>query len=204
MNVMADGRLRHRGSIAYGPARHSGRSEESMARAGVVRKFQTPSLFPGLTVAETILLASRRGRIPSPAVRTHEVAVPEPVVTLCRATGLDRHLDEPGTSLSHGLKQALELAAAIAGWPDLLLLDEPTAGLTAQEREVVGGVLRSLVADHGRTVVLIEHDLDFVDGLADRIVVLQDGRVLAIGSTSDIKRDESVRDGYLGLTGATA
>ncbi len=206
MSVMSDGRMRYQGTIGYSVGRelsHRGSSVNSLARAGVMRKFQTPSLFAGLTVAETILLASRRGRLPSVWRRTSAIAVPAPVVALCEATGLDRHLDDPGTSLSHGLKQALELAATVAAWPDVLLLDEPTAGLTTQERALIGRVLRQLVSEHGRTVVLIEHDFDFVDELADRIVVLQDGRVLKVGSTSEIKRDESVREGYLGVTGVS-
>jgi branched-chain amino acid transport system permease protein len=207
LSVMADGRLRHQGTVSYAGAprlAHRGAPVDALARAGVLRKPQTPSLFKGLTAGETILLASRRGRVPSPFRRTTEVAVPVPVVALCQATGLDRHLDEPGTALAHGLKQALELAATIAAWPEVLLLDEPTAGLTAHERALVGDVLRGLVREHERTVVLIEHDLDFVDGLADRIVVLRDGTVLAVGSTAEIRRDESVREGYLGVTGATA
>ncbi|MBO0701459.1 MAG: ATP-binding cassette domain-containing protein [Candidatus Dormibacteraeota bacterium] len=207
MAVMSDGRMPHQGTVTYsvdGVAGHRGRSVSALARGGVVRKFQTPSLFRGLTVAETILLASGRGRLPSLLHRTAAIAVPEPVLRLCEATGLDRHLEDRGTDLSHGLKQALELAATIAAWPDVLLLDEPTAGLTGHERSVIGGVLRTLVDEHRRTVVLIEHDLDFVDELADRIAVLQDGRVLAVGSTSEIKDDTSVREGYLGVTGATA
>jgi ABC-type branched-subunit amino acid transport system ATPase component len=207
MSVMSDGRMRYQGSVTYdvgGAVSHRGASVNALARAGIVRKFQTPNLFSGLTVAETILLASSRGRIPSLLHRTAGIEVPEPVVALCRATGLEQHLDDRASSLAHGLKQALELAAAIAAWPEVLLLDEPTAGLTAQERGLIGDVLRRLVTEHGRTVVLIEHDFDFVDELADRIVVLQDGRVLAVGSTSEIKHDESVRAGYLGVTGATA
>ena len=204
LSVLSDGRLKYEGHVSYNtrrPAVHRGSSVNSLARSGVMRKFQTPSLFAGLTVAETILLATCRGRIPSVIRRTGDVEVPQPVMDLCRATGLDQHLDTRGSDLPHGLKQALELAATIAAWPEVMLLDEPTAGLTTQERGVIGGILRNLVSDHGRTVVLIEHDFDFVDELADRIVVLQDGRVLAVGSTSEIKQDEAVREGYLGLTG---
>jgi branched-chain amino acid transport system permease protein len=207
LSVLSDGKMRYRGSISYrveSSPSHRGASVSALARAGIVRKFQTPSLFSGLTVAETIMLAGRRGRVPSLLRRTSEIAVPEPVIALCRATGLDRHLDERGTSLAHGLKQALELAASIAAWPDVLLLDEPTVGLTAQERSLIGAVLKDLVEEHGRTIVLIEHDFDFVDELADRIVVLQDGRVLKVGSTSEVKDDTAVREGYLGVTGRSA
>ena len=207
LSVLSDGKMRYQGSIRYSvesSPRHRGASVDALARAGVVRKFQTPSLFSGLTVAETILLAGRRGRVPSLLRRTSEIGVPEPVIELCRTTGLDQHLDERGTSLAHGLKQALELAATIAAWPDVLLLDEPTAGLTTQERSLIGAVLKDLVEEHGRTIVLIEHDFDFVDELAHRIVVLQDGRVLKVGSTSEVKDDSAVREGYLGLTGRTA
>jgi branched-chain amino acid transport system permease protein len=207
LSVLSDGKMRYQGSISYGLAsspRHRGASVNALARAGIMRKFQTPSLFSGLTVGETILLAAGRGRIPSLLRRTSEIAVPEPVIELCRATGLDQHLDERGTSLGHGLKQALELAATIAAWPDVLLLDEPTAGLTTQERSLIGAVLKDLVREHDRTIVLIEHDFDFVDELADRIVVLQDGRVLKVGSTSEVRHDSAVGEAYLGLTGRSA
>jgi branched-chain amino acid transport system permease protein len=205
MSVISDGKMRYQGTVTYDlehPIQHRGKQPHQLARAGVMRKFQTPSLFSGLTVAETILLASKQGRIPSLFHRTAEIEVPEPVLALCKASGVDQHLDERGPSLAHGLKQALELAAIIAAWPEVLLLDEPTAGLTSHERETIGQILRELVKKHRKTVMLIEHDFDFVDNLADRIVVLQDGQVLAVGSTAEIKHDDAVREGYLGVTGA--
>jgi branched-chain amino acid transport system permease protein len=203
MALVGDGTMQHDGSIRFeldGLSAHRGRSVDHLARRGVIRKFQTPSLFESLTVAETLLLARHRGRLPSLWRRTSSIEVPAVVVELCQLTGLDRHLNVRASALPHGLQQALELAATVAAWPDLLLLDEPTAGLTAQERRVVGEVLRRLSREQGRTVVLIEHDLDFVDELADRVVVLQDGVVLADGSADEIKRSETVRQSYLGVS----
>jgi branched-chain amino acid transport system permease protein len=203
MALIGDGTMRHGGSIRFGlhgVDTHRGRTVDRLARSGVIRKFQTPSLFESLTVAETLLLARHRGRLPSLWRRTRRIEVPGAVVELCHLSGLDRHLDVPAAALPHGLQQALELAATVAAWPDLLLLDEPTAGLTVQERRVVGEVLRRLSREQGRTILLIEHDLDFVDELADRVVVLQDGGVLADGSTDEIKRSERVRWSYLGVS----
>jgi len=203
MTLVGDGTMRYGGTIRFdleGVRDHRGCAVDRLARQGVIRKFQTPSLFESLTVAETLLLARHRGRLPSPWRRTRAIEVPAAVVELCRLTGLDRHLNVRASALPHGLQQALELAATVAAWPDLLLLDEPTAGLTAQERRVVGDVLRRLSRHQGRTIVLIEHDLDFVDELADRVVVLQDGAVLADGSAEEIKRSERVRQSYLGVS----
>jgi len=203
MALIGDGTMRHGGSIRFqldGLSVHRGRTVDHLARRGVIRKFQTPSLFESLTVAETLLLARHRGQLPSLWRRTRRIEVPGAAVELCRLSGLDRHLDVRASALPHGLQQALELAATVAAWPELLLLDEPTAGLTAQERRVVGEVLRHLSREQGRTILLIEHDLEFVDELADRVVVLQDGGVLADGSSDEIKRSETVRRGYLGAS----
>jgi branched-chain amino acid transport system permease protein len=198
--VLADGTLRARGTVRYELGRsapHRRRPPHRIARYGVARKFQAPQLFASLTVAEAILLARRNGRLPSLWRRTRHVAVGPPVLDIIAATGLEGRDNDLTTTLAHGLKQGVEIAGAVAGRPQVLLLDEPTAGLTGPEREVVGAVLRRLVGN-GMTVVLIEHDLDFVNQIADRVVVLHEGRIIENGTPEAVSNSAVVREAYLG------
>ena len=201
LNVLTDGKLPARGSISYffhrGEVIRKGQPIHRIARAGVARKFQIPHLFDSLTVAETILLASRKGRIPSLWRRTREIPVARSVLDIVGATGLDGREDTPSPALAHGLKQGLELAAAVSVRPELLLLDEPTAGLTSNERHVIGDVFRRLV-DSGMTIVLIEHDLDFVARVADRVIVLHGGKVVESGTPAEVSASSVVREAYVG------
>jgi branched-chain amino acid transport system permease protein len=119
------------------------------------------------------------------------------VLDVVEATGLTDRDNDLGGTLAHGLKQGLELAAAVASRPQVLLLDEPTAGLTTAEREVIGSVLRRLVGA-GMTVVLIEHDLDFVYQVADRVAVLHEGRIIEQGTPAEVANSTVVRQAYLG------
>lgn len=111
--------------------------------------------------------------------------------------GLQGRDHEKSTSLAHGLKQGLEIAASVASRPQVLLLDEPTAGLTHNERAVVGTVLQRL-ARGGMTIILIEHDLDFVNRIADRVVVLHEGRIIEDGTPAEVSNSDVVREAYLG------
>jgi branched-chain amino acid transport system permease protein len=106
-------------------------------------------------------------------------------------------MDDRADTLAHGFAQGLEMAMAVATSPRVVFMDEPTAGLTSHERSVVGEILRSLTAS-GITVVLIEHDLDFVEQVADRIAVLHDGQILETGIPADVVKSRLVRDAYLG------
>jgi branched-chain amino acid transport system permease protein len=201
LNVLTDGKLPARGSIEYflhaGEVPRRGKAIHRLARAGIARKFQIPHLFDSLTVAETILLASRKGRIPSLWRRTKSIPVAKSVLDIVEATGLDGREDVPSPALAHGLKQGLELAAAVSVRPELLLLDEPTAGLTSNERHVIGDVFRRLV-EAGMTIVLIEHDLDFVARVADRVIVLHGGRVVESGTPAEVSASAVVREAYVG------
>jgi branched-chain amino acid transport system permease protein len=200
MSLLADGMPRIHGEIRYdlgSSAPHRRRPPHLIARSGVSRKFQAPQLFAGLTVAETILLAATNGRMPSLWRRTRDIAVGPPVVDIIEATGIEGREAQFATTLAHGLKQGLEIAGSVASRPQVLLLDEPTAGLTGHEREVIGRVLRRLV-DGGMTIVLIEHDLDFVKQIADRIVVLHEGRIIEDGTPSVVSNSAVVREAYLG------
>ena len=201
MNVLTDGGLGYRGEIRLAltkGCRHRGAPAHRLARAGLSRKFQTPALFPTLSGIETILLATHNGRCPSLWRSTREVDVPPAVLRIVDATGLQVHLQRPVSELAHGLKQGLDIAAAMAGRPEVLLLDEPTAGLVASERELIGGLLRQL-RDAGVTIVLVEHDLDFVGRVADRIAVLDEGRVVICDVPAAVVQSAPVREAYLGL-----
>jgi branched-chain amino acid transport system permease protein len=201
LNVLTDGKLSARGSISFflhdGEVVRKGRPIHRIARAGVARKFQIPHLFDSLTVAETILLASRKGRLPSLWRRTKTIPVARSVLDIVAATGLDGREDTPSPVLAHGLKQGLELAAAVSVRPEVLLLDEPTAGLTSNERHVIGDVFRRLV-EAGMTIVLIEHDLDFVARVADRVIVLHGGKVVESGTPAEVSASAVVREAYVG------
>lgn len=200
IGVLTDGQLRYRGGVEFlvsEDTRHDGQPPESIARRGIVRKFQIPSLFPSLTVAEHILLATAKGRWPSMWRRTREIDVSPVVEAVCAASGLAGRMDDRADTLAHGFAQGLEMAMAVATGPRVVFMDEPTAGLTSRERSVVGGILRSLTAC-GMTVVLVEHDLDFVEQVADRIAVLHDGQILEAGIPSDVVKSPIVRDAYLG------
>jgi branched-chain amino acid transport system permease protein len=202
LNVLTDGRMGHHGVIELNLSRsikQKGAAPFRLVRAGLGRKFQTPALFPALSAVETMILATRRGKLPSCIRRTKDIAVPASVQRLFDVAGLQPHLHRPARELAHGLKQGLDLATAIAAKPDVLLLDEPTAGLTANEREKIGEVIQHLVRDAGVTVILIEHDLDFVLRLADRIAVLHDGRVIECGSPDIVSHSQVVREAYVGV-----
>jgi branched-chain amino acid transport system permease protein len=134
----------------------------------------------------------------SPLSRAETLALPQAVLDILRMTGLDALLAEPARLLSHGQKQALELAMVVALEPRLVLLDEPTAGLTKAERTTIGTVLKGLAADLGIAVVLVEHDLDFVREISSRIVVLHQGRLVLDGTVEEVVGSALVRTIYAG------
>ena len=178
--------------------RLSGMSPRALVRAKVGRNFQSPNLFDDLTVAETMMVAQRAGRLPSPWRRSREVVLPHAAHAAMVAAGLVGRGDERVRDLSHGSKKALELAATLALDPHLLLLDEPTAGLTAEERSRVGELLREIVTDYEVTLVIIEHDFEFVQRIATRMAVLHDGFVVLEGPTDEVAGSELLREIYLG------
>ena len=118
---------------------------------------------------------------------------------MINATGLDKKLGIEARHLSHGDKQALELAMVLALEPSVLLLDEPTAGLTKPERALIGQILVQLVREHKLSVLLVEHDLDFVRDISSRVIVLHQGRVVLDGSVSDVVGSDLVRKIYAGV-----
>jgi branched-chain amino acid transport system permease protein len=199
MNVITDASDHASGRITLGGRVVNGQPPDRIARLGVGRTFQGTALMETYTVADSLFVASQAGRAPSVWRRTTEVKVPEFVATLAGYTELDQTLDVRVADLSHGKRQALELCMAMALHPRLLFLDEPTAGLTHDERNEVGQLLRELVG-RGLGVVLIEHDLEFVRRITDRVAVLHRGEVLAEGGVDEIADSPLVREIYLGAS----
>ncbi|MBA3450312.1 MAG: ABC transporter ATP-binding protein [Chloroflexia bacterium] len=161
------------------------KSPQAISRLGLVRSFQTPRVFASMTVLDHVLLASRERT--DAGERAHDALV---------RVGLLERRAVLGSDLAHGEKKRLELAMALAMRPRLILLDEPTAGMNAHETEDIAGIVRQ--AAGSATVVVIEHDIDFVRGIADTVTVLHKGMVLREGTIADIEQDDDVRRVYLG------
>jgi branched-chain amino acid transport system permease protein len=198
VRCIADGQERTAGAIAVG-GRAIGRSApDVIVGLGVGRKFQGASVFGSLTVGECLKIAAWKGRLPSVWRQRPTVALPREAIEVVERLGLDAVWNVPARDVSHGQRQALELAMVLALEPSVLMLDEPTAGLTAAERAAVGGLLTRLVAGGRLAIVLIEHDFAFVKQISTRIVVLHEGRILADGTVGEVADSPLVREVYLG------
>lgn len=175
-------------------------SEAAIARAGIGRKFQTPTIFGSLTVLENFEVARRQGHgvFDNLATRVPQNAGARIQAVLDRV-GLADQANSRAAELSHGQMQWLELGMLLLQDPHLLLLDEPTAGMTASETEHTARIIANLKGDH--TVVVVEHDMSFVRRICETITVLHQGRVLAEGDASEIERNEQVIEAYLGSSG---
>jgi branched-chain amino acid transport system permease protein len=198
LRCIADGRERSMGEVVINGRRSNGLPPQECVALGVSRKFQTPNVFEALSVVDCLRVA-RSYRLPtSPWRRSLTLELPEPAVHAVQVSGLLSVLDTPAGHLSHGAKQALELAMVLALEPTVLLLDEPTAGLTRDERAAVGSVLTALAESHRLCILLIEHDLDFVREISTRLVVLHMGKILADGPLADVADSELIRTIYVG------
>jgi urea transport system ATP-binding protein len=172
-------------------------SEAQIARAGVGRKFQRPTVFEDQTVAENLFLALKAARSPWRVLVWRSTAADHTrVQALAADVGLANHLPRKAGELSHGQKQWLEIAMLLAQEPRLLLVDEPAAGMTLAERERTTDLLVTIAKT--RAVVVVEHDMDFVRRLNCRVTVLHEGAVLAEGSLDHVTRNQNVIDVYLG------
>ncbi len=172
------------------------------ARLGLARSFQITSIFPSMSVLENVSLAIQAHagssfRFFADAGR--DPALVEPALLLLEEMGLAEHGASPAARLAYGQKRVLELAMALAGDPELLLLDEPLAGLGPEEGRRMVELLAAL--RQRTTMLLVEHDMDAVFALADRVTVLVYGRVIASGDPDGIRRDPEVRSAYLGEEG---
>lgn len=190
------------GEVFLGDRRLDGSAPEVIARQGIGRTFQTTRVFDTLSVFENLFLAAAAGRFaPSDFFRrSREAHVPSHVASFIDASQLGDRLQQAPAKLSHGERQWLELCMAMATNAQIVLLDEPTAGLTKAERSVVGETLRDLAANTGLGLLLVEHDLEFVSELAEFVLVLHQGQAIAFGSVADVATNSVVRDVYLGAT----
>ncbi|MCK0198748.1 branched-chain amino acid ABC transporter ATP-binding protein/permease [Ancylobacter sp. 6x-1] len=198
MRCIADGSERSAGSIVVNGHDIGRRPPEACVALGVGRKFQMANVFETLTVAQCLQVARVRHARPSFWKRSRTLPLPEAALHVLATTGLDRQLGTPAHLLSHGMKQALELAMVLALEPRVLLLDEPTAGLTKTERMQIGGILTELTRRQGLCILLVEHDLDFVREISSRIIVLHQGRIVLDGSVEEVVNSELVRQVYAG------
>jgi urea transport system ATP-binding protein len=185
------------GSIKFKNNEITGLKEHEIVLRGIGRKFQTPSIYEDLTVFENLELSLPRGRNIAGALfwkRTKEVI--EQVRDTARAVFLEDHGDRSAETLSHGQKQWLEIGMLLMQDPELMMLDEPVAGMSVSERVRTAELLERV--SRGRSVVVIEHDMKFVESIADRVTVLHQGKVLAEGSMADIQDNAQVKEVYLG------
>ena len=169
------------------------------ARAGVGRSFQRTNVMRELTVLENVRLAAQARLTPARRLlraATTEHAPTEAARAALERVGLPGAAPRDAATLSHGQLRQLEIAMALAAGPSVLLLDEPLAGMGAEESERLAALLRELARDHA--IMLIEHDMDVVFAVADRMTVMVDGRVLEQGTPAQIRASAAVRDAYLG------
>jgi urea transport system ATP-binding protein len=184
------------GSIRFADKELVGESEHAIVRAGIGRTFQTPSVFDELTVVENVDIAATF-RLPFRSLLRRRKGMSEEVVRALESVNLTERREDPAGSLSHGQKQWLEIAMVLVQRPRLLLLDEPVAGMTGDERTRTGELITT-IAEHGTTVLVVEHDMDFVRRFAHKVTVMHEGKILTEGTVAEVQRNETVREVYLG------
>lgn len=171
--------------------------EHEIARMGIGRKFQTPRIYLNLTVRENLDLICNRNKDAFPTLlQKPKKEERHNVVSLLETVGLEAKADLPAALLSHGEKQRLEIGMLVAQSPDLLLVDEPVAGLTDEETENVGSLLLALAESH--SLIVIEHDMEFVRQIARKVSVLHQGSLLCEGNMEEVQNDPRVIEVYLG------
>ncbi len=202
MRCMSDGAERSAGEVALAGRSIARSAPGHCVRLGLGRKFQNANVFESLTVAESLRLASTHLVRPSLMRRAATLSLPPYALDVLRVTGLEAKLQQVARDLSHGDKQALELAMVLSLEPRIVLLDEPTAGLTKTERQQIGAVFSALAQQYGLCCLLVEHDLDFVQEVATRIVVMHQGRIVMDGSFDEVVHSELVKTIYAGSAAA--
>ncbi|MCS6891495.1 MAG: ABC transporter ATP-binding protein [Rhodovarius sp.] len=193
-----------RGTIIYDGRDITAMKPAEVARLGLVRSFQISAVFPHLTVLENVRIALQRERGNSfdfwradSVLRRYDARARE----LLADVGLAEYADLAAAELPYGRKRALEIATTLAMEPRMMLLDEPTAGMTAEDVERIVALIRRVAV--GRTVLLVEHNLKVVEGLCDRITVLSRGQILAEGDYASVSRNPDVIAAYIGTDPAS-
>ena len=198
IRCLADGGERSDGSVKI-----MGRSihrlpPQRIVALGLGRKFQAASVFETLSVADCLRVARTRHERPSLLFASNTLALPTAARAVLETSGLAERLHEEARFLSHGLKQALELAMVLALEPEVVLLDEPTAGLTRAERQRFAELLTALASVDRLCVLIVEHDLDFVREISSRIIVLHQGRIALDGTVEEVVDSPLVQEIYSG------
>jgi urea transport system ATP-binding protein len=172
-------------------------TEHAIVRAGVGRKFQTPSIYENLTVFENLEVSYPEGRgvFGSLFFKRSDI-VKAKIMEIAKEIMLDEMLDTEAALLSHGQKQWLEIGMLLIQDPQLLMLDEPVAGMSVKEREQTADLLNKI--SQGRSVLVIEHDMEFVARIAHKVTVLHQGKILAMGDMESVQKDPKVIEVYLG------
>jgi urea transport system ATP-binding protein len=171
--------------------------EHEIVREGIGRKFQTPSIYENLSVWQNLEVSFPRGRSVFGALAFKcDDEVSERVRSVAQEINLGDQLDTEAGLLSHGQKQWLEIGMLLMQNPDLLMLDEPIAGMSVREREQTAELLKRICVN--RSMIVIEHDMDFVKKIADKVTVMHQGKILAEGPMEKVQADPTVIDVYLG------
>ncbi len=198
IRCLADGMERSGGKVVIFGQELGRWPPEKCVALGIGRKFQAANIFETLTVAECLRIARYRLEPFSLWSASPVLVLPEAALRIVSETGLADRLDIEVRHLSHGQRQALDLAMVLALEPTIVLLDEPTAGLTKTERERIGGILTSLVERERLSVLLVEHDLDFVRQISSRVIVMHQGKIVLDGSVAEVVDSDLVREIYAG------
>ena len=185
------------GSIRFRGRELTAMKEHEIVHVGVGRKFQNPSIYDDLSVFENLEISYPKGRSVFGALAfKRDAAVRDRVEEVAAMIFLADHLDERAEFLSHGQKQWLEIGMLLIQDPELLMLDEPVAGMSVSERIKTAELLHRII--EGRSVIVIEHDMKFVEDIAHKVTVLHQGRVISEGPMAHVKADPKVVEVYLG------
>lgn len=190
------------GSVRFAGQDISGQASDAIARRGVARTFQSVHVFGEHSTQENLRRADMIGRCHNPLAYFARLGRSCPgaahLTQVAKFVGLSEHLQSPAGSLAYGLQKVLGIGMAMMISPQLLLMDEPAAGLNPSEKKAAGVLIRRLRDELGITIVLVEHDMPLVMGVCDRILVINRGKSIALGTPSEVKSDKSVIEAYLG------